>query len=190
MCSVILPGTLWSTTRQLTLNTEFKPLSISALPRRTLLTPSSPPLPSGNVDGMRTSAAEIRDHAAATLSSETQQRLEQFLTPASVADQAASLFTPAHQPVRILDLGSGTGILAAVVAERSTDGSSVVAVEQDASLAADSERTLSQGAITRRSSTHRCSKPCSTRCSTVSFSIPRTRKSAQSASPQARATSR
>lgn len=93
---------------------------------------------------MRTSAAEIRDHAAATLSPETQQRLEQFLTPAPVADQAASLFTPTHQPVRILDLGSGTGILAAAVAERSADDSSVVAVEQDANLAADSERTLFQ----------------------------------------------
>ncbi|MGO5318552.1 Eco57I restriction-modification methylase domain-containing protein [Bifidobacterium boum] len=93
---------------------------------------------------MRTSAAEIRDHAAATLSPETQQRLEQFLTPAPVADQAASLFTPTRKPVRILDLGSGTGILAAAVAERSADGSSVVAVEQDANLAADSERTLSQ----------------------------------------------
>lgn len=119
-------------------------LSTSALPRRTLLTPSSPPLPGGNVDGMRTSAAEIRDHAAATLSPETQQRLEQFLTPAPVADQAASLFTPTQQPVHILDLGSGTGILAAAVAERSADGSSVVAVEQDANLAVDSKRTLSQ----------------------------------------------
>lgn len=44
----------------------------------------------GNVDGMRTSAAGIRDHAAATLSPETQQRLEQFLMPAPVADQAAN----------------------------------------------------------------------------------------------------
>ena len=87
------------------------------------------PLPGGNVDGMRTSAAEIRDHAAATLSPETQQRLEQFLTPAPVADQAASLFTQTRQPVRILDLSSGTGILAAAVAERSADGSSVVAFE-------------------------------------------------------------
>ena len=48
------------------------------------------PLPGGNVDGMRTSAAGIRDHAAATLSPETQQRLEQFLMPAPVADQAAN----------------------------------------------------------------------------------------------------
>ncbi|WP_238551920.1 methyltransferase [Bifidobacterium boum] len=41
-------------------------------------------------------------------------------------------------------MSSGTGILAAAVAERSADGSSVVAVEQDANLAADSERPLSQ----------------------------------------------
>ena len=35
----------------------------------------------GNLDDTRTSAAEIRDHAAATLSHETRHRLEQFLTP-------------------------------------------------------------------------------------------------------------
>lgn len=42
--------------------------------------------------------------------------MKQFLTPAPVAEQAAGLFTPAVEPVRVLDLGSGTGILAALVA--------------------------------------------------------------------------
>ena len=149
-----------------------------------------PPLPGGTVDGIRTSAAEIRDHAAATLSPETQQRLEQFLTPAPVTDQAASLFTPTRQPVHILDLGSGTGILAAAVAERSADGSSVVAVEQDANLAVDSKRTLAQVCHNTKVINASVYETRSTRCSTVPFSIPRTRKSARSAFPQARATSR
>ena len=125
LCDVLgySPRDPWSTTRQLTIDIEFKTLT--------------------NSHG-RIHPAPTCDHAAATLSPETQQRLEQFLTPAPVADQAASLFTPTRQPVHILDLGSGTGILAAAVAERSADGSSVVAVEQDANLAADSERTLYQ----------------------------------------------
>ena len=46
---------------------QSETLSASALPHRALLTPSTPPLSGGNLDGMRTSAAEIRDHAAATL---------------------------------------------------------------------------------------------------------------------------
>ncbi len=139
---------------------------------------------------MRTSAAEIRDHAAATLSPETQQRLEQFLTPAPVADQAASLFTPTHQPVHILDLGSRTGILAAAVAERSADGSSVVAVEQDANLAADSKRTLTQ---VRHNTKVINASAFETLLDSVFDRVilpPRTRKSARSTFPQARATSR
>lgn len=87
--------------------------------------------------------AQIRNEAAASLSPE-QQQWEQFLTPMPVAEQAVSLFTPTDRPVRILDLGSGSGILSAVVAGQSAAGSSVVASEQDADLAAASESSLRQ----------------------------------------------
>ena len=78
--------------------------------------------------------AQIRNEAAASLSPEQQQQWEQFLTPMPVAEQAVSLFTPTDRPVRILDLGSGSGILSAVVAGQSAAGSSVVAIEQDADV--------------------------------------------------------
>ncbi|PLS31800.1 restriction endonuclease subunit M [Bifidobacterium margollesii] len=88
--------------------------------------------------------AQIRNEAAASLSPERQQQWEQFLTPMPIAEQAVSLFTPTDKPVRILDLGSGSGILSAVTARRSTRGSSVVAIEQDADLAQVSESSLRQ----------------------------------------------
>lgn len=88
--------------------------------------------------------AQIRNEAAASLSPEQQQQWEQFLTPMPVAEQAVSLFTPTDRPVRILDLGSGSGILSAVVAGQSAAGSSVVAIEQDTDLAAASESSLRQ----------------------------------------------
>ncbi len=79
--------------------------------------------------------AKIRDDSVALLSPERQQRLGQFLTPMSVAEQAASLFTYTKYPSRILDLGSGTGILAAAVAMNSAENSAVFAIEQDSDLA-------------------------------------------------------
>ena len=88
--------------------------------------------------------AQIRNEAAASLSPERQQQWEQFLTPMPVAEQAAGLFTPTDAPVRILDLGSGSGILSAVTAGRSVRGSGVVAIEQDADLAEASEASLRQ----------------------------------------------
>lgn len=88
--------------------------------------------------------AQIRNEAAASLSPERQQQWEQFLTPMPVAEQAASLFTPTDKPVRILDLGSGSGILSAVTVKRSVSGSSVVAIEQDPVLAQASELSLHQ----------------------------------------------
>ncbi len=90
------------------------------------------------------SIAQIRDEAAASLQPERQQQWEQFLTPMPVARQAVELFTPCERPVRILDLGSGSGILGAVAAEHAASGSSVVAVEQDDRLAAMSETSLCQ----------------------------------------------
>lgn len=54
--------------------------------------------------------AQIRNEAAASLSPKRQQQWEQFLTPMAVAEQAVGLFTPTDDPVRILDLGSGSGI--------------------------------------------------------------------------------
>ena len=92
---------------------------------------------------MIASIAKIRDAAVANLSPSTQQQLEQFLTPISVAEQAVSLFTQSDQSVSVLDLGSGTGILSAVTLEHSPQGSAVVAVEQDPHLAQESRRTLS-----------------------------------------------
>ena len=79
--------------------------------------------------------AKIRDDSVALLSPERQQQLGQFLTPMSVAEQAASLFTHTKYPSRILDLGSGTGILAAAVAMNSAENSTVLAIEQDSNLA-------------------------------------------------------
>lgn len=93
---------------------------------------------------MTKTIAEIRNEAAASLSPERQQQWEQFLTPMPVAEQAVSLFTPSSEPVKILDLGSGSGILSAVTAKQSVDGSSVVAIEQDTDLAAASESSLKQ----------------------------------------------
>ena len=93
---------------------------------------------------MTKTIAQIRNEAAASLSPERQQQWEQFLTPMPVAQQAVGLFTPTDKPVRILDLGSGSGILSAVTANRSVRGSSVVAIEQDADLAQASESSLRQ----------------------------------------------
>lgn len=88
--------------------------------------------------------AQIRNEAAASLSPERQQQWEQFLTPMPVAEQAVSLFTSTDKPVRILDLGSGSGILSAVTVGQSAHGSSVVAIEQDPDLAQASELSLQQ----------------------------------------------
>lgn len=93
---------------------------------------------------MKKTIAEIRNRAAAALSPERQQQWEQFLTPMPVAQQAVSLFSHSNEPVRILDLGSGTGILSAVTASQSATGSSVIAIEQDSTLAVDSEASLKQ----------------------------------------------
>ena len=93
---------------------------------------------------MSKSIVQIRNEAAAALSPERQQQWEQFLTPAPVAEQAAGLFTPAVEPVRVLDLGSGTGILAALVAAHASAGSSVTAIERDVDLAKASEASIRQ----------------------------------------------
>ena len=93
---------------------------------------------------MSKSIAQIRNEAASALSPERKQQWEQFLTPAPVAEQAAGLFTPAVEPVRILDLGSGTGILAAMVAAHAPAGSGVTAIEQDTDLAKASEVSIRQ----------------------------------------------
>lgn len=93
---------------------------------------------------MSRTIAEIRNEAATALSAERQQQLEQFFTPMPVAEQAAGLFSHTDAPVRILDLGSGTGILGAVVAGQSARGSSVTAIEKDPDLIAYSEDSLQQ----------------------------------------------
>lgn len=93
---------------------------------------------------MTETIAQIRDEAAARLTPESQREWEQFLTPLPVAEQAAELFTPCDTPVRILDLGAGTGILGAVAAQHAARGSSVVAIEQDAELAKCAVASLEQ----------------------------------------------
>lgn len=93
---------------------------------------------------MTKTIVQIRNEAAASLSPEEQQQWEQFLTPMPVAQQAVGLFTSTVAPVRILDLGSGSGILGAVSARNSALGSSVVAIEQDSALASCSETSLQQ----------------------------------------------
>ena len=94
---------------------------------------------------MPKSIADIRNHAAASLSTDKQQMLEQFLTPMEVAVQAVSLFSESTNPLNILDLGSGSGILSAVTAQHSPSGSTVTAIEQDKQLADLSEAAISQG---------------------------------------------
>lgn len=93
---------------------------------------------------MTKTIAQIRNEAAVTLSPEQQQQWEQFLTPVPVAEQAVSLFSDSDDPVRILDLGSGSGILSAMTAKHSAKGSSAVAIEQDADLAEASRSSLLQ----------------------------------------------
>lgn len=93
---------------------------------------------------MTQSIADLRNAAAANLSPEQQQHLEQFLTPIKVAEQAVSLFSYSTKPMNILDLGSGSGILAAVAAKHSAKGSSVTAIEQDPELAKLSEVSIKQ----------------------------------------------
>lgn len=90
------------------------------------------------------SVAQIRDTALAALPQERKAEFEQYLTPESVARQAVSLFTPALFPVRILDLGAGTGILGAQTALCSPEGSSLTAVEIDEQLAALAAQTFDQ----------------------------------------------
>lgn len=90
------------------------------------------------------SIAQIRGEAAASLVPERQQQWEQFLTPIPVAEQAVGLFTESDEPQRILDLGSGSGILGAVTAKRFAAGGSVLAIERDAALARASETSLRQ----------------------------------------------
>lgn len=110
---------------------------------------------------MSKSIAQIRNEAAAALSPERKQQWEQFLTPAPVAEQAAGLFTPAVEPVRILDLGSGTGILAAMVAAHAPAGSGVTAIEQDTDLAKRPRFRSDRSVMMSRSSPNRCSMCCS-----------------------------
>lgn len=109
---------------------------------------------------MSKSIVQIRNEAAAALSPERQQQWEQFLTPAPVAEQAAGLFTPAVEPVRVLDLGSGTGILAALVAAHASAGSSVTAIERDVDLAKRPKLRSGRYAMMSRSSASRCSMCC------------------------------
>ena len=54
-----------------------------------------------------------------------------------VVQQAVDLFTPTDKPVRMLDLGSGSGILSAVTANRSAQGNSVIAIVDEPSAATD-----------------------------------------------------
>ncbi|KFI63892.1 Eco57I restriction-modification methylase domain-containing protein [Bifidobacterium cuniculi] len=93
---------------------------------------------------MLSTIAQIRNNAAKMLSSTRQQELEQFLTPENVARQAVSLFTSSSQPIRALDLGSGSGILGAFLMQSAALGSSVTAVEQDSDLATLSEESLDE----------------------------------------------
>ncbi|MFT8927516.1 MULTISPECIES: Eco57I restriction-modification methylase domain-containing protein [Bifidobacterium] len=94
--------------------------------------------------------AEIRDTALASLPPARKAEFEQYLTPESVARQAVSLFTPAVNPVRILDLGAGTGILGAETAAFSAQGSSLTAVEIDGQLAALAHLTFEHVGVTHQ----------------------------------------
>lgn len=85
---------------------------------------------------------ETRNQAAIALSPRVKEELEQFLTPMPVALQAASLFTLSKNPVKILDLGAGTGILSALVMKNSPTESSILAIEKDHHLAKICEKSL------------------------------------------------
>lgn len=92
--------------------------------------------------------AEIRDTALAALPADRKAEFEQYLTPESVARQAVSLFTPDANPMRILDLGAGTGILGAETALHSAKDSLLTAVEIDSLLAALSDQTFNHIGVT------------------------------------------
>lgn len=91
---------------------------------------------------------QMRDNALKSLPADRKAKFKQYLTPENVAHQAVSLFTPNTNPVRILDLGAGTGILGAETALQSAQSSSLTAVEVDERLATISNQTLKHIGIT------------------------------------------
>lgn len=63
-------------------------------------------------------AEKIRSVAIRTTSEEHRHALAQHLTPPQVAKLAASMFSDASEPISLMDLGAGTGILTVAVMER------------------------------------------------------------------------
>lgn len=86
-----------------------------------------------------TAARERKAGIAAT--EDSRDELEQYFTPLPVARLAVSLFTPAEEPVSLVDLGAGTGILSACFAAAGVIRS-VTAVESDPLLIGSCLRTL------------------------------------------------
>lgn len=88
-------------------------------------------------------ASEVRAHVIDSTSVEHRHMLAQHLTPPEVATLAASLFSDTTEPVTLLDLGAGTGILTIAVAERYGDELKTAdAIELDAVLARIYERDV------------------------------------------------
>lgn len=63
-------------------------------------------------------ASKVRTRVIGATSVERRHALAQHLTPPEVATLAASLFSDSSEPINLLDLGAGTGILTIAVAER------------------------------------------------------------------------
>lgn len=66
-------------------------------------------------------AAEERIRVINATSEERRQALAQHLTPRETALLAASMFSPADNPIRCLDLGAGTGMLSVALVDRYGD---------------------------------------------------------------------
>lgn len=88
-------------------------------------------------------ASEVRARVIDSTSVEHRHMLAQHLTPPEVATLAASLFSDTTEPVTLLDLGAGTGILTIAVAERYGDELKTAdAIELDDVLARIYERDV------------------------------------------------
>lgn len=86
---------------------------------------------------------QVRLEANLRLNPQRKSELGQFMTPVSVANFMASLFSPASSPIRLLDAGAGVGSLTDAFINRwGKDNVSVSAYEVDPTLISYLRQTL------------------------------------------------
>lgn len=85
-------------------------------------------------------AAEERERGIA-LTCDSREDFQQYFTPPEIAALAASLFTPSQDPLSLIDLGAGTGMLSVYTA-LTVPTSSITAIESDAALIEGCRRSL------------------------------------------------